>query len=194
MDNFNEKVVENLKNEIECLNHSLVKARQDSNFSMYKNLINSYRETVMLINELSGNNLKVKHGMIQKTEKIILQVENGTITNEDGNIILNKDGIPHLDECKIKWAIEKEIEEGINKIDCYKDRKLMGVKAKKFIDKYDIIIKFNSDVDLSNFKLKINNIMSNMSLKNLINKIMLVRYIGNSKYSNIVFRNDEQLI
>ncbi|EKS4345237.1 hypothetical protein QB607_003241 [Clostridium botulinum] len=84
MDDFNEKVVENLKNEIECLNYSLAKARQDGNFSMYKNLINSYRETVVLINELSGNNLKEKPSII---------VKNGTITNENGDVILSKDGI-----------------------------------------------------------------------------------------------------
>ncbi|NFH40705.1 hypothetical protein [Clostridium sporogenes] len=192
MDNFNEKVVENLKNEIECLNHSLTKARQDGNFSMYKNLINSYRETVMLINELSGNNLKVKSSVIQTPEKIILQVENGTITNENNDIILSKNGVPQFDDYKIKCAIEKEIEEGINKIDCYRERKLIDVKANKFIDdEYDVVIKFNSDVDLSNFKLKINNIISNMPLKNFIDKVLLVRYIGNSKYSNVVFRNDK---
>ena len=91
-----------------------------------------------------------------------------------------------------KCAIEKEIKEGIEKIDCYKERKLIDVEANNFIDdEYDVVIKFNSDVDLSNFKLKINNIISNMPLKNLIDKVLLVRYIGNSKYSNVVFRNDK---
>ncbi len=92
MDGFNEKVVENLKNEVEYLNHSLAKAREDRNFSMYKNLINSYRETVMLINELSENK-KCKSNIIQTSDKIIMRVENGQLTTENNEVIIDKNGI-----------------------------------------------------------------------------------------------------
>lgn len=49
---FNEKVVENLKKEIENLNSSLENCRKSENFSMYKNLINGYRDVVRLIQDL----------------------------------------------------------------------------------------------------------------------------------------------
>ncbi|HID0768190.1 TPA: hypothetical protein ACXDAZ_002720 [Clostridium botulinum] len=185
MDVFNEKVVKNLKNEVECLNYSLAKAREDGNFSMYKNLINSYRETLMLINELSGNSIS-KSSIIQTPEKIVLQVGNGKITNENNDILIEgnriniKNEIDYLksDEYKTRCAIEKEIE---NKINYTKYKDLITEIHAKMVNitgKYDITIKTNIDNEdeLNGFTLLVNNIIINMALKEFINMVILADY------------------
>lgn len=48
---FTEEVVKNLKLESRALSESLKKCREKDNFSMYKNLINAYKEVTRLIQD-----------------------------------------------------------------------------------------------------------------------------------------------
>ncbi|WP_061336684.1 hypothetical protein [Clostridium botulinum] len=179
MDSFNEKVVENLKNEVEYLNHSLARARESGNFSMYKNLINSYRETVMLINELSENK-KCKSNIIQTSDKIIMQVENRQLTTENNEVIIDKNGINiknkidywKTDEYKIRCAIEKEIEECINKIEFeYKDYIEHFRVARTIGERYDVTFFITNEDILEQFKQAISNILEKITLKRFIGDI-----------------------
>lgn len=78
--NFDEEVIENLKREIVLLGKSMRNERSRGNFSNYKHLINSYKEIMGLIQDLSKEN----------------NADKGTIrikANEDSNIVIDKDGI-----------------------------------------------------------------------------------------------------
>lgn len=78
--NFDEEVIENLKREIVLLGKSMKNERSRGNFSNYKHLINSYKEIIGLIQDLSKEN----------------NADKGTIrikANEDSDIVISKNGI-----------------------------------------------------------------------------------------------------
>ena len=80
---FTEKIVENLKKEVNELNISLERCRKTDNFSMYKHLINGYGDVIRLIQDLDWKLMYSKYGK---------KLDNGTFINAISTWEQNGDG------------------------------------------------------------------------------------------------------
>lgn len=103
---FTEEVVKNLKLEVEELSKSLKKCREQENFSMYKNLINAYRDVVRLIQEYdyrlmyseyhigdeNGNSKQVAIWE-QNDDGVVRNHKVWNVKENSSNINITKDGI-----------------------------------------------------------------------------------------------------
>ncbi len=107
---FNEEVVINFKKEAKELNKSLRKARDENNYSMYKNLINSYRDVVKMIQDLDWQ---------LKYSEYRLDDENGqkqvAIWEQNGDGQIRKHKIWNIkDKNDNKIKLPKEVKETID--------------------------------------------------------------------------------